>query len=238
MLDKILDIIDKLGGLFYVLVPAIYIAYHKVSTKIKGTIEAEKQKDISRNKNLYDIWEHEESKQVIYRIKNLCNLYKDRGHADLVQYLQLENGTMATSKIQNMFVTCLAEDDRFGSIPKMIRKLQRLPYSETVCWLSKLSDNQVVLKTPDLSKTDFSRTYVEDLKTVKSVMASPVYDPNEILLGVCLFYYHDKNFNNQEESEADFLHKFSSSVESILLEYHQHRNDKKKQLKLEDELHD
>lgn len=239
MIDKLLELIDKIGPLFYLIIPAVYGVFYKVYLKIKDT----KQKEININKkkkhDIYDVWEHEESKNIIYKIKDLCNFYKDKGYVDLVQYLQLENGTMATSKIQNMFVTCLAEDDRYGNIPKMIRKLQRMPYSETTTWLNKVTElrkeGKLVLEIPDLSQVDYSRTFVDDLTSVSSVLVSPVYDPNEILLGVCIFYYHDKDFNGAKDVEEAYLTKFTSAVESIILDYHIHRDQKKKDLGLEGE---
>lgn len=239
MVDKILELIDKIGPLFYLIIPATYGVFYKVYLKVKDT----KQKEININKkkkrDIYDVWEHEESKNIIYKIKDLCNFYKDKGYVDLVQYLQLENGTMATSKIQNMFVTCLAEDDRYGNIPKMIRKLQRMPYSETTIWLNKVTElkkqGKLVLEIPDISAVEYSRTFVDDLTSVGSILVAPVYDPNEILLGVCIFYYHDKDFNKAKDVEEAYLTKFTSAVESIILDYHIHRDQKKKDLGLEGE---
>ncbi len=234
-MNGIEELIDKLSALLYVIIPAIYLAVYKIYTKIKGIKQKEAEKDKKRNEEIYNIWEHEESKHVIANIKTLCNLYKDRGHSDLVQYLQLENGTMATSKIQNMFVTCLAEDDRYGCLPKLIRKLQRLPYSETVSWLSKLTDEgSKILMTNDVTTSQYSRTYVDDVKNIGSVMAEPVYDQYRTLVGVCIFYYHEKEFNGQVTTEMERLHEFTKAVESCLLQYHISRDDKKKQLKLEE----
>lgn len=133
MIDKLLEFLDKLGPLLYIVVPAIAGIWYNLKTKVREKESEVRETGKRKALRLYDIWEHEESKVVISKIKDLCNFYKDKGHADLVQYLQLENGTAATSKIQNMFLTCLAEDDRYGSIPKIIKKLQRMPYSETVC---------------------------------------------------------------------------------------------------------
>lgn len=236
MFDKILEVIDKLDSLALVIIPAIYVGIYNVYLKIKEKKKEVDAKNTKRNEDKYNIWEHEESRDVIHSIKTLCNVYKDKSHADLVQYLQLENGTIATSRIQNMFVSCLAEDDRYGSIPKLITKLQRMPYSETVEWLSKLLDikstGKPILEVPDVSAVNYSRTYVDNINFVGSVLVSPVYDPEELLIGICIFYYHDKDFNNQLKSERDFLEKFVIAIESVILNYHIHREDKKKELGL------
>lgn len=239
MVDKILELIKGFESILIVLVPAIYVAGYRIYIKVKETHVKEKAISKKKARDSYDIWEHEESRMVIKEIKNFCNYFKDKGHSDLVQYLQLENGTMATSKIQNMFLTCLAEDDRNGSIQKFIKKLQRLPYSETVCWLEKLvkttSSDEVYLNTPDLEKAEYNRTAIEDVTGIGSVMIAPVFTPDEILLGICVFYYHDKNYNGRYKTEHKYLMEFKTSVASAILNYHLKRDQKKVELGLEDE---
>lgn len=238
-MDKLSELLDKLEFLLLALVPALYAIGFRVYNKIKETKLKEKALSKKKAKDTYDVWEHEESRSVIREIKNFCNFYKDKGHCDLVQYLQLENGTMATSKIQNMFLTCLAEDDRDGCIPKFIKKLQRIPYSETVCWLEKLlnttSTDDIFLCTPDISKADYNRTRIEDITGIGSVIVAPVYSRTEILLGICVFYYHEINYNGRFKTEHDLMDRFKNSVESKILEYHIHRDKKKADLGLEDE---
>lgn len=238
MVDKILELLDKLGPFLYVVVPAAYAVGYNVYLKVKERKKSIKVMNQEKAKDHYNLWEHEESKQVISKIKDFCNVYKDKSHADLVNYLQLENGTAATSKIQNMFLTCLAEDDRYGTIPKLISKLQRLPYSEVTCWLNKFENHvnkdNFIIQTPDLSKADYNRTCVEGINnTIASVLVGPVYDPNNILLGIVVFYYSGKDYNNQMEDELNNLRLFKSAVETALLEYHLKRRDKKKALGLE-----
>lgn len=238
MLDKILEILGKLDTILCVVVPTAAVVYFNVKNKVRDAQIKDEEKRVRQAEKKYDEWEHEESRIVISRIKNLCNLFKDKGHADLVQYLQLENGTIATSKIQNMFVTCLAEDDRSGSIQKMIKRLQRIPYSETVCWLDKLtkldSTTDACLCTPDINDIEHAKARIEDITGIGSVMVAPVYRPDELLLGICVFYYHETKYNGMYKTEHQFLTKFKSAVESVILDYHVHREEKKRELKLED----
>lgn len=236
-MEQFSEIIKEFRTILLFVLPTLVAVFYEIKTRFMKEKSERLKKNRERALDAYDKWEHEESKAVINNIKNFCNHYKDRGHADLVQYLQLENGTMASSKIQNMFMTCLAEDDRQGVLPKMIKVLQRMPYSETTCWLNKLaeitSDGDTILKTPDLSKADYNRTRLEGIKGIESVIVAPVFDPGNILLGICVFFYHQKNYNGQENSESKYMKEFSTSVESVILMYHAARTDKKKELGLE-----
>lgn len=237
MVDKILEALDKLGPILYVVIPAVYAVLYNTYLKVKEKKKTIKTLNEEKAKEHFSLWEHEESKRVISTIKDLCNLYKDRSNADLVSYLQLENGTAATSKIQNMFLTCLAEDDRFGTVPKLITRLQRLPYSEVVCWLGKFTEHSAkdnfIIKTPDLSKADYNRTRIDGITGISSVLVAPVFDPENILLGIVVLFYSNISFNGQEEEELDYLHQFKLSVETTLLEYHLKRKNKKKEIGLE-----
>lgn len=232
--------LDKVAPLLYIVIPAAAGIWYKLKTKVKN-----KEKEVSlanqaKAKELYDIWEHEESKNVITKVKNFCNLYKDKGSVDLVQYLQLENGTMATSKIQNMFLTCLAEDDRYGRVPKLIKGMQRMPYSECSIWLetlkNALTEGHETLQCPDVKEAEYNRTFLETANgKVGSVIVAPVFDPNEVLLGICVFYYHDINYNaGSLEHETEQITKFRGSIENTIFVYHQSRENKKQQLGVKD----
>lgn len=240
MWDKAMEFLDQLAPLVYVVVPAIAAIWWNLKNKLSQKEKEVKKANTEKARETYNIWEHEESKAVITKIKNACNLHKDKGTADLVQYLQLENGTMATSKIQNMFLTCLAEDDRFGQIPKLITHMQRMPYSECSLWLDTLSNSissgSVTLDTPDLSTAEYSKMRLEGADgKIGSVLIAPIFDPNEILLGICVFYYHEKNFNGQKlDAEKDLILHFKSYIENTLFNYHLSRRNKKIQLGLSD----
>lgn len=234
-----MEFLDKLAPLIYVVVPAIAAIWWNLKNKLSQKEKEVKKANLEKAKELYDVWEHEESKVIITKIKGFCNLYKDKGSVDLVQYLQLENGTMATSKIQNMFLTCLAEDDRYGRVPKLISKMQRMPYSECSTWLdllnTRLEEGREVLGTPNIAEAEHNRMTLEGVESkIGSVVIAPVFDPNEILLGICVFYYHDVNYNNcVKEEEKQQILRFKDAVENVLFVYHQNRQNKKKQLGLE-----
>lgn len=160
---------------------------------------------------------------------------------DLVQFVQLENGTVASSKLCNMFVTCLAEDDRFGGIPKMIQKMQRVPYSRFSGWVSHIQECQLnnldyYLSLDSQEQGSYLQNIV-DTSMIGSSISAAVYDPNEILLGAVVFYYKQPGLNNQtEESTIALIKQFQNSVQSIFLQYHLDRKAKKLELGLQKEI--
>ena len=119
-MDEFLKILDKIEPLILVVIPTLFGIWMKTANKIKEKNESFKRGEQKKALEKYNMWEHEESRRVIAKIKELCRVYKDRSKADEVMYLQLENGTVATSKLCNMFITCLAEDDRYSVIPKKL----------------------------------------------------------------------------------------------------------------------
>lgn len=237
-METILAILDKLEPLLYAVVPVIFGIYLNLRDKLKEKERTVRAANIEKNKELYSAWEHEESQKIIRKIKDLCDFYKDKGYMDRVQYLQLENGTVATSKLCNMFISCLAEDGRYGKIPHFISKLQRIPYSRVACWIDKIRDldcqsfnNAICIANSEEEECNIKT--VLDTDAVKSSIVVPIYDPNEILLGVCVFYYANKDYNNQDiDGEVVMINRFRSSIQSIFLEYHLARRDKKSKLGL------
>lgn len=239
MIDEIMAILDKIEPLILVLLPALFGLWVKTSGKIKEKNKTIKEATLKKAQETYDKWEHEESKRVIIKIKELCNIYKDRSVADDVMYMQLENGTIATSKLCNMFLTCLAEDDRYSEIPKKIKKLQRVPYSQMSDWTEKVSQN--VITTRDLSTV---RNLVDEnfLSETQSHMSKKVTDKDGYMIGAVVFNYKNLNFNcpsNVEEdinkfteAQYDLLKQFQASVEAIFITYHLTRREKKRELGL------
>lgn len=237
-MDKILEILDKIEPLILVVVPALIGIWLKVSTKVKEENETFKKMENKKLLEKYNMWEHEESRRVIMKIKELCRIYKDRSVADEVMYLQLENGTIATSKLCNMFVTCLAEDDRYSDIPKKIKKLQRLPYSQLAEWVDKVSENKVVIPEFGVETIHIEEDF---FSSVNSHMAKSVIDKDGYLIGMVVFNYKNKNFNspNEQNDECNenhqlkLLREFKVSVEAIFIAYNVARIDMKKELGLD-----
>lgn len=240
MWDKLIEFIDKIEPLLLIIIPTCFGIYLKVKSKI-----AEKEKQINneifvKNKEKFSDWEHNESIKVINRIKNLCNYFKDIGHMDLVNYVQFENGTLATSKLCNMFLSCLAEDSRFSTIPKMIPNFQRIPYSRMSSWINNITyeteNTSNFLIVSDKNKK-FNEDCLDDIiinnEKIKSFVSCPVRDPKGILIGICSFYYAETDFAGRTDEQCrELMSKFVSSVESVLIEYNIMRDNKKAELHL------
>lgn len=240
LINGLIQVINDWAPVLYVLATlgiGGFLRLRDITLKKKQELDLE---NIARNKRNYDMWEHEESQRVIRKIKALCNYYKDKGHMDSVSYVQLENGTTATSKLCNMFVSCLAEDNRFGNIPKYISRFQRIPYSKVSYWADIIetigynSEDQIIV-TPDSSTLGADASICELLhdNAVNSSLLAPIYDPDGVLLGAALFLYSKKNFNGMKEKEQQTLMKeFKVSLEAAFLEYHMLRKEKLKEYHL------
>lgn len=237
MIDRILEILDKIEPLILVLLPALLGLWLKISTKLKEENDSFRKAERKKATEKYNVWKHEESKRVIIKIKELCRVYKDRSIADDVMFLQLENGTMASSRLCNMFFTCLAEDDRYSEIPKKIRKLQRVPYSQLGEWANTVSEHELLVPQTETTNFHIDEDFLSD---VKSQMARPVFDKDGYLIGVVIFNYSKEFYNSvsgladekNTYAQSELLKQFQSAVESVFIAYHVSQADFKKQLGL------
>ena len=241
VMEEFIKLIQDWAPVIYTLATigiGAFIKLHDAAVKKRKEIDAENE---AKNKESYQIWKHEESTRVITRIKDLCNYYKDKGHMDSVSYVQLENGTVAASKLCNMFVSCLAEDDRFSNLPKYMDQFQRIPYSKVSFWadsiaaLSFETTGQNIIMTPnsDALEQNAAIRNIIDFDGIKSSIVSPVYDPNGTLIGAGVFLYHKLNFNDMSpEEQKTLMLNFKTALESVFLEYYLARIDKQKEYKI------
>ena len=86
-MDKILELLDKIEPLILVVLPTLFGIWLKTSTKIKEKNDSIRRSERKKALEKYDMWEHEESRRVIIKIKELCRVYKDRSEADEGMYL-------------------------------------------------------------------------------------------------------------------------------------------------------
>ena len=233
--DQLMAFLKQLEPLLYIVIPFIVGVYIKLSSKVKEQKETVLKANTAKNRQTYIDWEHQESLKIITRIRDLCNFYKDRGHMDLVNYIQLENGTLATSKICNMFLSCLAEDTRFGDVPKMISRIQRIPYSRLSCWVDKIMDdpNGTYLESDTNDVDDCCFRDIMGTDGVRSIVSCAIHDPNGAFIGVCSFFYGGPEWDGRTEIECrDLMVKFVSAVEGLFLDYHISRRKRRKELNL------
>lgn len=236
--DRVIEIIKQLEPLLLVVIPTCFGIYIKIKNKIKEKEDSVKKQDEAKRKEKFLEWEHKESLKVIDNIKSVCNYYKDIGHMDLVNYIQFENGTTATSKLCNMFLSCLAEDSRFGKIPNMISNIQRISYSRMSSWVNNVSkaDNGVLMvKNVDSDVNDYSDLdFIANNKDIKSFISGSVRDSNGVLIGICSFFYSEYDWCGRGEEQCIYLmNKYITSIETIFLEYNTNRKKMKKSLRLD-----
>lgn len=213
-------------------IPAIYAIGYTLYKRIKQKKEEIDRLDKTRRLAIFNNWEHEESMLVTSRVKSICNYYKDQGDVDLVSFYQIENGTVARSKLCNMFLTCLVEDDRFGNLTKYIHKLQRIPYSQISSWVEKVRECRLEISTVEEIQNNMIKTVMVD-KGTKSSLSEQVRDSNGWFLGICLFEYSKENYNGGDiESQRELMSRFSASITSTFINYHVLRLDKLRELKL------
>lgn len=240
MWEDIHKFITEIEPLLLIIIPAIFATGIKINNKIKEKREElEKENDV-KNREKFLEWEHKESMLTTDRIKTVCNYYRDIGNMDLVNYIQFENGTSATSKLCNMFLSCLAEDDRFGSIPKMLPSIQRVPYSRLSTWINN------VLSSPDeiykvTSRSEFTEDYssfIAGSDEVESFISGSVKDANGVLIGICTFFFNTENYHCEKDNTEAVKHcietfkSFITSVETVFLSYNDARDKKKEELNL------
>jgi len=232
-INKITELLSEIEMIFLIIIPAVIAVFIKIRNKVKQKSKAIKKIENKKAQEKYNAWLHDESRRAILKIKELCNVYKDRSHADQVIYIQLENGTTATSKLHNMFVTCLAEDSRYGEISKKIFGLQRIPYSQVAEWIEELSKTSVIIPDTQLIK---EKWHCPVMKEAASHISMSVFNENGYFIGIVVFNYKNINFNGAEESQQlNLIENFKTSLETVFISYHVSQRDKMKELNISDE---
>lgn len=242
--EYIMAILKEIEPILLVVIPTCFAIYLKLKKKLD--IEKAKQKriDVEKNTEKFKDWEHTQSINVIKDIQATCNYYRDIGHMDLVTYLQLENGTVATSKLCNMFITCLAEDDRNSSVMKMSQFVQRVPYSRMITLVNEARAELVVHPNfqndvEEENGVNYSELIdsIPSFKGIGSYIISPVKDCQGYLIGFCLFLYSNILNMGEEVLETNSVHllqKFVANVEFIFMKYHEGRKELMENLHIEE----
>lgn|GEM_PF-4698418 len=127
-----------------------------------------------------------------------------------------------------MFVTCLAEDNRYGDIHKKLTELQRIPYSQVAEWVDAIGGTKLIIPDTKLNKENWNCPVLQD---TASHISAPVRDKDGHLAGVTVFNYKNINFNNSDETQQiNFMENFRTSIETIYLAYYVSQCDKMKEL--------
>lgn len=230
--DKIINFIKLIEPLILVLIPLVFSICLKLKTKLileKGNTI--KLLNTKAKQELLD-WRHTESINVVNKLKNVCNYHTDIGKVHS-SYIQLENGTIATSKICNMFFSCISEDNRYSNIRKSIDIIQRVPFTRMSNWFNKVynSEYSIVYLT---KKEDIDDIFYDEIG-IKCLMSSLVKDSNGLVIGVCNFIFDVPQDNEMLEKYQAQMIKFVSGVQTVFLNFNLELQRKIKELKLEED---
>lgn len=232
MWQKITDFIKLIEPLILVIIPLLFGIWIKLKTKIIAEKDKITKEISGKAKQQLSDWRHKESIKVIKELKEVCNYHRDLAGSVHTSYIQLENGTIATSKICNMFFSCIAEDTRYSKIPKATDYIQRIPFTRMSSWFNKVYDSeyQVVYLTKQEDIDDIFYNTVG----IKCMVSSLVRDAKGYVIGICNFMFADgQEIDDLIDCNTQML-KFVSSVETIFLDFNFELENKKKELGLED----
>ena len=230
-MEQILEYINRIEVLLLLLVPAAVAAGVKIKNKIKREAEILKIAESKKAGEIYMAWEHIESRRIISKIKELCNLYRDRSHSDQVLYMQFENGTTATSKLSNMFISCVAEDDRYGEISKKISELQHIPYYLVAEWAEEAMEETFALSDIKAQRENWDFPIIDD---AASHISSPVNNKNGNFIGIVIFNYKARHYNGApKENQLKLINECKTAIETIFLTYYIAQKKKMTELKLD-----
>lgn len=209
----------------------IYTAIRKAVKKIKDSeVELKKQDNaatILRNKKKFEEYAHDQSMTFMTNMKDICNRYRDQASPDRVHFLQLENGTVAITGVYNMYITSIAEDDRYSRLPRVYRYVNRIPYNRLSSLMELMRNMQaydseiVELNGENDESHDILRIFNELYSSkVGSCLALPIYDHEQVFVGSVLFDYIDTNYNGKEpEQQKKYLRELQISIHTILNTY-------------------
>lgn len=231
MWDEITEFIKLIEPLILVVIPLCFGIYLKLKLKVIDK-KSEVLKQLSgKNKQKLLDWRHKESIQVINKLKEACNYHCDLSHVH-ASYIQLENGTLATSKLANMFFSCVAEDNRYSDLRKMVDIIQRVPFTRMSNWFNIIytSEHDVVYI---IDRKDIDDIFYDNIG-VRCMISSLVRDSKGLVIGVCNFIYSDEQDIDDLEEIKTQMFKFVSSIETIFLDFNYNLENKKKELGLED----
>ena len=227
MWDNIIEFIKAIEPLIIVIIPLIFGIWLKLKSKlldkkikVNHDIDNKKQEEFLK-------WQHEESMKTVTKLKEICNFYADTYYTHTA-FIQLENGTLATSKLCNMFFSCSVEDTRYSPMLKLIHNIQRIPYIQMSDWFNKIlnSENEVVYMC---DKDNIDEIFYNQIG-VRCMMASLVHDAQDTVIGVGIFMSDVEHTKEQLNRYNPEVKKFISSLETTFLNYNTNMKIKRKEL--------
>ena len=233
MWDKVIEFLKDIETIILYVIPLAMALWFKIKTSVIENKLKLNTKDIGKRKQQLLEYKHSESIEVISKLKEVCNYHCDLSHVH-ASYIQLENGTIATSKLCNMFFSCIAEDSRYSNLPKLTEHIQRIPFVRLSNWFNKVytSEHQVVYV---IDSKDIDAIFQDTIK-IKCMVSGLVKNPKGVVIGVCNFMFSEEQEKENLDNFVTQMTKFVSSVETIFLDYNVNIKNKAKDLKIPEEI--
>jgi len=240
--EKMIELLNRLEPALLAVIPAVFAVCMKIKNKIAKETKSAKSASGENAKEQYRKWEREETRRTLAKIRELCNVYKNRSGADSVLYMRVREGTC---------VTCAAENTLMGRLPRRQGELQCVPMTAAVsAWVKAVCRARLVI--PDVAIAQnfgFGEILLcPALKGAASHISAPVRNQNGRALGIVVFNYASPHFNGSDnkfasaekkfvtdefiEQQTNAIEGFRTAVETVFLTYLVARADKLKEIGL------
>lgn len=195
-LKTIESIVTGVVATLGVVTPIIAAAYYKLNKKWKSSMQEARLKDREKSLDILKNYTYSESMRCLSDIKYVVNMYRDKSQADRVCYYSLEDGTVAESKLHNMYITMSTESDRFSQIPRYIQNVQRLPVPQVLGILSEFNnrsegiDSIKAFEVPSDEKDHLVH------KSTQSWKVRNVCNADGYIIGYIMFLYKELTYED------------------------------------------
>lgn len=237
-----------------IIVPTVVAGYVLIDKRIKAKLKQLSDRDRDHNIEILKNFSYHESLASLVNIKSIVNMFCDRGSAEVVSYFQLEDGTVAESKLHNMYLSCVAESDRYSTLPKWLHKIQRVPASQVLTSLDILNQHS----ESGLDEViEYSTLPVHELailcpRECKAYRARAIHNPDGYVVGYVDFRYDTllsvpdgKDISELTESEyqsiipgyASIINECKAAIEAELVRFDNTIKLKKYELGLDQPSH-
>ena len=239
-LQQVREILQVLSDVVLVLIPVIGAISYKIWKKWQDRWRDLKKQDREKAQQELLHFSHAKSILSMKNLEEICNIYVDRSHADRIIYLQLENGTIADSKLQNMFITCMAESDIYSELPGRMNKIQRLPLQSIVSYIERVNYYGMVETLSEDISVDIDIKVKELLfpQNISAWRMKVIHNRSGYIIGYVVFeYLFDSCVNGKLEFEDDenpssLIDQCQAAIEAELLRYNNQIEFKRNELGL------
>lgn len=241
VINYICDVLHIVSEFIVTVIPIIAVIWYKSKKKYDDKMRELKKHDYDKAQQELLHFSHTKSIWSMKNLEEICNMYVDKSHTDRIMYLQLENGTTADSKLQNMFITCMAESTRYSELPKRMDKIQRLPLQSIVSYIEKVNQEGTVEMLAEDINTDIDMKAKNVLfsQNISAWRIKVVRNKSGYIIGYVVFEYlfdsSSKNGNiefRDDEEPSSFIDQCQAAIESELLRYNNQIESKRKELGL------